>query len=230
VSNRDEEDDLPEGRTDAEYRVGDKKPPLHTRFKPGVSGNPKGRSKRSADDPSMTETVNRKISVTDSRGNRRAATMLKVMNDAAAIKAAKGDLKALNLVYRELERERARVTSNPAATAARPWATDKPRRTFQEIMWDFEADMRQEAYLTLCDVQDKFVAAGKCEDEASKVIFMKYLEQRRQNDVDFRICLLMVIGNMLFKKMFETTLSRLDDKLEYILKSGDESDLGTHNV
>ena len=30
---------------DAPYKVGNKKPPLHTRFKPGQSGNPKGRSK-----------------------------------------------------------------------------------------------------------------------------------------------------------------------------------------
>ena len=29
------EGDAPEGRQDAEYQVGDKKPPLHTRFKPG---------------------------------------------------------------------------------------------------------------------------------------------------------------------------------------------------
>ena len=167
MPNRDEEDDLPEGRADAEYRVGDKKPPLHTRFRPGASGNPKGRPKRSADNPSMTETVNRKISVTDGRGNRRAATMLEVMNTAAATKAAKGDLKALNLVHRQLEREGGRVTSNSPATPARPWATDKPRRTFQEIMWDFEADMQEEAYQMLCDEQGKLVAAGKCEDEAS---------------------------------------------------------------
>jgi Family of unknown function (DUF5681) len=29
----------------APYKVGNKKPPLHTRFKPGQSGNPKGRPK-----------------------------------------------------------------------------------------------------------------------------------------------------------------------------------------
>ena len=28
-----------------DYEVGYKKPPIHTRFKPGVSGNPKGRPK-----------------------------------------------------------------------------------------------------------------------------------------------------------------------------------------
>jgi hypothetical protein len=28
------------------YRVGNKKPPVHTRFKPGVSGNPRGRPKK----------------------------------------------------------------------------------------------------------------------------------------------------------------------------------------
>ena len=30
------EGDAPEGRQDAEYQVGDKKPPLHTRFTPSL--------------------------------------------------------------------------------------------------------------------------------------------------------------------------------------------------
>jgi hypothetical protein len=45
----DENDELDprrqEGDADPTYRVGNKKPPLHTRFKRGRSGNPKGRPK-----------------------------------------------------------------------------------------------------------------------------------------------------------------------------------------
>ena len=222
MPNRDEEDELPEARADAEYRVGDKKPPLHSQFKPGVSGNPKGRPKRSADKPRMTETVNRKISVTDGRGNRRATTMLEVMNTAAATKAAKGDLKALSLVHRQLEREAGRDTNKPAALA-RPWATDNPRRTFQEIMWDFVADIRQEAFLTLSEVQDKFDAAGKCESEASRVIFMEYLERRNHEDFDFKIFILMVMSDALFKKKFKLIRSNIDDKLAYLPRSEDQN-------
>jgi hypothetical protein len=34
-------------RSDQVYRVGNKRPPRHSQFKPGVSGNPKGRQKGS---------------------------------------------------------------------------------------------------------------------------------------------------------------------------------------
>lgn len=33
-------------RDDADYEVGYKKPPKHTQFQPGVSGNPKGKSRK----------------------------------------------------------------------------------------------------------------------------------------------------------------------------------------
>jgi Family of unknown function (DUF5681) len=36
-----------ESYQDAGYKVGFRRPPLHTRFKPGVSGNPSGRRKGS---------------------------------------------------------------------------------------------------------------------------------------------------------------------------------------
>ncbi|MGK7651962.1 DUF5681 domain-containing protein [Roseovarius sp. B08] len=36
---------LPVQKTDADYEVGYAKPPANTRFKPGQSGNPKGRPK-----------------------------------------------------------------------------------------------------------------------------------------------------------------------------------------
>jgi Family of unknown function (DUF5681) len=45
VSKRNGGGGQPPRTEDAPYKVGNKKPPLHTRFKPGQSGNPKGRSK-----------------------------------------------------------------------------------------------------------------------------------------------------------------------------------------
>jgi len=35
----------PEHRPESDYEIGRGKPPMHTRFKPGQSGNPKGRPK-----------------------------------------------------------------------------------------------------------------------------------------------------------------------------------------
>lgn len=226
MPNRDEEDNLPEGRADAEYRVGDKKLPLHTRFKKGVSGNPKGRSKRSADNPSMTETVNRKISVTDGRGNRRAATMLEVMHTAAATKAAKGDLKALNLVLLQLEREGGRVTSKCPATPARPLATQETRSTFQEIMWDFAADMQEETYQMLCDEWGGPITSDDCAKGAFDLIFKDYVQIKQRYVTDFNYKMLIIMMMMMmsiasFKNRFKTT-ALVDNLIERARSSEDE--------
>jgi hypothetical protein len=42
---KDKEDRGSDSAPDAPYKVGNKKPPLHSRFKPGQSGNPRGRPK-----------------------------------------------------------------------------------------------------------------------------------------------------------------------------------------
>ena len=100
MSNADDEDDAPEGRQDAEYQVGDKKPPLHTRFKPGVSGNPRGRPKGSVNlRTRVTQQLRQVVPVTR---NGRPAKMRKADLIARQIvdTAAKGDLKAAVLVVR----------------------------------------------------------------------------------------------------------------------------------
>ncbi len=47
MRNEDETDHEHDRRSDEDYRVGNKRPPRHSQFKPGVSGNPKGRRKGS---------------------------------------------------------------------------------------------------------------------------------------------------------------------------------------
>ncbi len=57
-------------KTETPYRVGNKNPPLHTQFKKGVSGNPKGRPKKK---PSFHEMLLREShrGVTVTRNGRR---------------------------------------------------------------------------------------------------------------------------------------------------------------
>ena len=70
-----------------DYAVGYGKPPVHSRFKPGQSGNPKGRQKGQKSVKAILSTVlNEKVTVRSSRGSRKVtkieALLQKLMNDA----------------------------------------------------------------------------------------------------------------------------------------------------
>jgi|HubBroStandDraft_6_1064221.scaffolds.fasta_scaffold151542_2 hypothetical protein len=81
-----------------ESKVGYGRPPVHTRFKPGSSGNTKGRPKGSRNVKTVVEKVlNEKITLREN-GKSRKATKLEAMLQAAAVKAMKGDARALNTI------------------------------------------------------------------------------------------------------------------------------------
>ena len=82
----------------SDYETGYGKPPKHSQFKPGQSGNPKGRKKgqrglktelAAALDMAVTAKMN---------GQTRKATTLSHAMTALALKAAGGDLKAFKLL------------------------------------------------------------------------------------------------------------------------------------
>lgn len=94
------EDDRTEERPELNYEVGDRRPPKHSRFKPGVSGNPRGRPKGSVN---LRTKVTQQLreTVTVNRSGRsvkmpKADLIARQIVDAAA----KGDLKAAMLAVR----------------------------------------------------------------------------------------------------------------------------------
>ena len=82
-----------------EYAVGYRKPPKSTRFKPGRSGNPKGRRKG---EPSVFEQIRallrQKLTVTEG-GKRKRLSRQEVMFKSIGNKAVGGDLKAAAFLF-----------------------------------------------------------------------------------------------------------------------------------
>jgi Family of unknown function (DUF5681) len=86
------------------YRVGYKCPPLHTRFKPGQSGNPKGRP---AGRPNAKTTVERVMNerVTVREGEKtRHMTKFEAMLQTQALKGMKGDGRSAGMVINVMTR------------------------------------------------------------------------------------------------------------------------------
>jgi hypothetical protein len=78
--------------------VGYKKPPKHTQFKPGQSGNPKGRptgTKNLATD--LEEELSQKITVTEG-GKQQETTKQRAMLKSLFAKALKGDTRAAGVL------------------------------------------------------------------------------------------------------------------------------------
>ena len=99
-------------------KVGYKNPPLATRFKPGTSGNPKGRPKGARSFASLLDDVlNQTVAVVEN-GRRRNIRKSKAIAIAIVNKAIKsGDPKAIATIMAYSDRLRAMVGEETAAGA-----------------------------------------------------------------------------------------------------------------
>jgi Family of unknown function (DUF5681) len=92
----------PESATGLDYEVGNCKPPLHTRWKKGQSGNPKGREKGSKNLKTLDlEEGNAPMDIIVN-GKRRRKTRRQVTVMNMWINAAKGQPKAIDLALIKL--------------------------------------------------------------------------------------------------------------------------------
>jgi hypothetical protein len=82
-----------------DYEIGYGRPPESTRFQPGRSGNPKGRPrKRKTIDARIQENLARRLKV-EENGRSRSLPVEEIILRRLVNAAAKGDLKAVKLLY-----------------------------------------------------------------------------------------------------------------------------------
>lgn len=95
-----------EAENNSDYDVGYKKPPQHSRFKPGQSGNTKGRPKGTKSLTTLLRKAVQEIITVQEKGKSHKASKMEVFIKQAVNKAAQGDLKALQYLtplLREIE-------------------------------------------------------------------------------------------------------------------------------
>lgn len=123
------------------YKVGYKKPPTATRFKPGQSGNRKGRPKRSKNVSTiMDKEANALVTITE-QGRRKMLSKIEIGIKHLVNKAASGDLKALLILIDELRRFETTADSPTAESGAHsPSLTiDEAERLYQEALKNAKA-------------------------------------------------------------------------------------------
>ena len=93
----------PESNEVIPYQVGYRRPPLHTRFQPGVSGNPSGRAKGSQNFKTLLDRIlKEEIPLLDGDRSRKVSKA-EAITRRLVIGALKGDLRSMLALFRLAE-------------------------------------------------------------------------------------------------------------------------------
>lgn len=109
------------------------KPPMHSRFKPGVSGNPKGRPPRKLlEAAAIIETVLNEKADYQERGTIKSASRWELSVRALVARAIKGDVKAADMLLdlrAHMERHGEKRTQRIYVS---DWLPDYPGQTAEQ--------------------------------------------------------------------------------------------------
>lgn len=126
-------DDQANGRQ-LQPKVGYKSPPVHSRFKKGVSGNPSGRSKNSKNLKTLFQQIlNEEISLRDGQKVKKVSKAEAVIR-SIVIGALKGDTRSLQMLLRVAEstgefQDKGEMGAQPAIVMVRTFYDGKPDAT-----------------------------------------------------------------------------------------------------
>ena len=101
------------------YAIGRGRPPVHSRFKPGQSGNPKGRRKGARNKRTVVEqALNKRITIRED-GRKRSLSKFEVLVLTMLNKALQGDVKTQIALFGVL-RSFGMIGEEPEPTATEP--------------------------------------------------------------------------------------------------------------
>jgi hypothetical protein len=117
-------------RDDSSYPVGYGKPPKGTRFKPGQSGNSKGRSKGARNFATVIQQeLKSRIPVTEN-GKRKTISKRQAVAKQLVNKAAAGDPRAIPILLNEARLYESQIGAGPAENVLN---TDEDLRVMESI-------------------------------------------------------------------------------------------------
>ena len=85
-------------KRNGDYEVGFGRPPKHTRFQKGHSGNPKGRPRGSRNASTLLDEALKEQVIVSENGHRRSVTKLEAILKQLVNRAAQGDHRATQLL------------------------------------------------------------------------------------------------------------------------------------
>lgn len=104
---------MPNSRN-SDYEIGYGKPPQRTRFKPGESGNPRGRPRGSKNLALLLEEELKQRVTINENGRRRRITKQAAIIKHMVNKALSGDPRLLQLLLNEIHAHEMRANSSPS--------------------------------------------------------------------------------------------------------------------
>jgi hypothetical protein len=126
---------------ESDYKVGPGKPPLHTRFKKGQSGNPGGR--RAKNLPALlADALNERVWVTIN-GKRRKITKREAIVTQMVNKSTSADLRATKMLFDMMKEVEQKANGAPQPLAPPPF-TEADEQVVEQLVERIRHQVLQE--------------------------------------------------------------------------------------